>query len=30
VQCSEWGQCYEMSCAPGLVWDDDAYTCNYP
>jgi len=30
VQCSQWGQCYVMNCQPGLVWDDEAYTCNRP
>ena len=30
VQCSEWGQCWVMPCAPGTVWDPVAYTCNWP
>ena len=30
VQCGMYGSCYEMSCPPGLVWDDDAVTCVYP
>lgn len=30
IQCSEFQQCYVMSCPPGLVWDTVALTCNYP
>jgi hypothetical protein len=28
IQCSEWGQCYTMSCAAGLTWNQDAFTCD--
>lgn len=27
VQCDAFGGCFEMPCAPGTVWDQDAYTC---
>lgn len=30
VQCSEFGQCFEMTCPPGTVWDQDALTCVSP
>ncbi len=27
VQCDQWGGCFEMPCALGTVWDQEAYTC---
>lgn len=30
IQCAEWGQCYVMSCPPGLVWLADMLTCGFP
>ncbi|KAK2157278.1 hypothetical protein LSH36_194g05092 [Paralvinella palmiformis] len=29
VQCDDHGGCFVMPCAPGTVWDPDAYTCNH-
>eukprot|EP00957_Ditylum_brightwellii_P039219 2967223-Ditylum_brightwellii.AAC.1 len=30
VQCDEFGGCHEMPCGAGLIWDQDAMTCNWP
>ncbi|WP_165703931.1 chitin-binding domain-containing protein, partial [Enhygromyxa salina] len=27
VQCTEWGQCFEMDCAEGALWDQEALEC---
>jgi len=27
VQCSQWGSCYEMPCAPGTEWSQEVLTC---
>lgn len=27
IQCSQWGQCFEMPCAPGTRWSQDLLTC---
>lgn len=29
IQCSEWQQCYEISCAPGTEWDQSLLICNF-
>lgn len=30
IQCSEWGECYTMSCPGGLVWNHDILSCTSP
>lgn len=30
IQCSQFGDCFVMSCPPGLVWDQDFLTCYFP
>jgi len=30
VQCGSVGQCFDMFCPAGLVWDKDILTCNWP
>ena len=27
IQCSEWGQCYVMPCAPGTEWNTAVNNC---
>ena len=27
VQCSQWGQCYVMSCGVGTEWDSNVNNC---
>lgn len=30
VQCDEFGGCFVMPCPPGLVWDQEDLTCDWP
>ena len=29
VQCSEWGGCWVMPCAPGTEWVQELLTCDH-
>jgi hypothetical protein len=30
VQCGVGGTCFELHCAPGLIWDNATHTCIFP
>ena len=28
VQCMDWGECFELECPSGMIWDDAEITCS--